>query len=75
MLLHATTTDLMSSYDKLRSKHFPKMTGLASLILHLGGKAISMENLASLTNQVEAKALQLHADSLMTDEGKSNNDR
>ncbi len=75
MLLHATTTDLMSSYDKLRSKHFPIMTGLASLILHLGGKAILMENLASLTNEAEVKALQLHADSLMTNEGKSNNDQ
>ncbi len=75
MLLHATTTDLTSSYDKLRSKHFPIMTGVASLILHFGGKAISMENLASLTNQAEAKALQLHADSLMTDEGKSNDNQ
>jgi hypothetical protein len=51
------------------------MTGLASLILHLGGKAILIENLASLINQAEAEALQLHADSLMTDEGKSNDNQ
>jgi hypothetical protein len=50
------------------------MTGLASLILHLGGKEILMDNLASLTDQAEAEALQLHAVTRMTDDVKSNDD-
>jgi len=74
MLLHATTTELSSNYDKLRSEHLPIMTGLASLILHLGGKEITTDNLALLTDQAEAEALQMHAATRMSDNGRSSGD-
>ncbi len=43
------------------------MTGIASLIQHLGGKDISIESLTSLTHQAEEEALRQHSDALQTE--------
>jgi hypothetical protein len=67
LLKQGQTMDLLSSYQRFRSKHFPIMTGIASLIQHLGGKDISIENLTSLTHQVEEEALRQHSDALQTE--------
>jgi hypothetical protein len=53
LLKQSQTMDLSSSYKRLRSKHFPIMMGIASLIQHLGGKDILIESITSLTHQAE----------------------
>jgi hypothetical protein len=43
------------------------MTGITSLIQHLGGKDILIESLTSLTHQAEEEALRQHSDTLQTE--------
>ena len=56
----APLPDLSVSYDKLRRHYFPIISGLATLITHLGGKTISSENIDKFTQQAKTDALVLH---------------
>ena len=56
---------LASQYEELCCTNFPIMTGLANLIMHLGGKEISHASLAILANQAEVEALLLYSSSMM----------
>jgi hypothetical protein len=57
--------DLSTHYDKLRGTSFPIIYGLATLIMHLGGEAISVQELEILlTHQAKDDALELHAASM-----------
>jgi hypothetical protein len=47
LLKQGQTMYLLSNYEKLRSEHFPIMTGIATLIQHLGGNEISIKSLAN----------------------------
>jgi hypothetical protein len=47
LLKQGQTMYLLSSYEKLRGEHFPIMTGIATLIQHLGGNKISIKNLTN----------------------------
>ncbi len=51
-------------YDKLRGASFPIISGLATLITHLGGEEISVQELEILTSQAKDNALELHAASM-----------
>ena len=57
----APLPNLTTHYDKLRQLSFPIIAGLANLIKHLGGEAISNDDIDGLTRQAEANALVLHA--------------
>jgi hypothetical protein len=59
------STILASGYKELRRTNFPIMTGLANLIMHLGGKEIPHASLAILTDQAEEEALLLYSSSTM----------
>jgi hypothetical protein len=56
----APLPDLTACYDKLRRHYFPIISGLATLITHLGGKTISSENIDKFTQQAKTDALVLH---------------
>jgi hypothetical protein len=66
ILKQGQTTDLSSRYESLMSEHFTIMTGIASLIQHLGGKDISINSLMYRTHQAEEEALQQHSDAQQT---------
>jgi hypothetical protein len=64
-LLKLSTTikplpDLSTCYDKLQGTSFPIISGLATLITHLDGEEISVQELEILTHQ----ALELHVASM-----------
>ena len=56
--------DLSTCCDKLRGTSFPIISGLATLITHLGGEKISVQELEILTHQAKDDALELHATSM-----------
>jgi hypothetical protein len=58
---HGLMPYLSSRYNKLRSTHLSIISGLAKLILHLGGKEISSHNLEELTCNAEEEVIKLHA--------------
>jgi hypothetical protein len=58
-------TDLSPCYDELQGASFPIISGLATLIRHLGSKDISPQELDILTRQAKDDALELHAASMM----------
>jgi hypothetical protein len=65
--LSATTKplpDLSTCYGKLRGTSFPIISGLATLITHLGGEKISVQELKILTHQAKDNALELHTTSM-----------
>ena len=51
--------DLTTRYDELQQLSFPIILGLAILITHLWGNAISSEDIDGFTQQAEANALVL----------------
>jgi hypothetical protein len=51
-------------YDKLQGTAFPIISGLATLIMHLGRAEISVQELEILSHQSEDDALELHAASM-----------
>ena len=53
------STLLASRYDELRCNNFPIMTGLANLIIHLGGDEIPHADLSILADRAEEEALLL----------------
>ena len=56
--------DLSTHYDKLRGTSFPIISGLATLITHLGGEEISVQELEILTHQAKDDALELDTASM-----------
>jgi hypothetical protein len=59
------STILTSQFEELCCANFPIMTGLANLIMHLGGKEIPQASLAILADQAEEEALLLYFSSTM----------
>jgi hypothetical protein len=59
-----TLPDLSTRYSKIWGASFPIISGLATLIKHLGGEEISVQELAILTHQAKEDALELHAASM-----------
>ena len=55
--------NLSTCYNKLWGASFPTISGLATLITHLGGEEISVQEL-DLTHQAKDGALELHAASM-----------
>jgi hypothetical protein len=66
LLKQGQTMYLLSSYEKLRSEHFLIMTGIATLIQHLGGNKISIKSLTNQTHQAEEEALQQYSNAKQT---------
>ena len=66
LLKQGQTMYLLSSYEKLRSEHFPIMTGIATLIQHLGGNKISIKSLTNQTHQAEEEALRQYSNAKQT---------
>ncbi len=60
---------LSSRYEELSSNTLPIITGLANLIMHLGGEEIPHTDLSILADQAEVEALRLY--SLATHKGSS----
>ncbi len=56
--------DLSTCYDELQGASFPIIPGLATLITHLGGEEISVQELEILTHQAKDNTLVLHAASM-----------
>jgi hypothetical protein len=56
--------DLSTCYDKLQGTSFPIISGLATLITHLGGEKISAQELKILTHHAKDDALELHTTSM-----------
>jgi hypothetical protein len=52
--------DFSTRYDEIRGASFPIISGLATLIMHLGGEEISVHELKIFTHQAEDDALELH---------------
>jgi hypothetical protein len=63
--------DLSSQYDELHSVHLSIISGLAKLVLHLGGKEISSHNIKELTRNAEEEAIKLHTATIPTKCGSS----
>ncbi len=53
--------DVSTRYNTLQGTSFPIISGLATLIMHLGGEEISVQELKTLTHQAKDNALKLHA--------------
>jgi hypothetical protein len=66
LLKQGQTMYLLSSYEKLRSEHFPIMTGIATLIQHLGENEISIKSLTNRTHQAEEEALRQYSNAKQT---------
>jgi hypothetical protein len=75
LLKQGQTMYLSSSYEKLRSEHFPIMTGITTLIQHLGGNKISIESLTNRTHQAEEEALRQYSNAKQTKIFPENLDR
>jgi hypothetical protein len=56
--------DLSAHYNKLRGNSFPIISRLATLITHLGGEEISVQELEILIHQANGNAFELHATSM-----------
>jgi hypothetical protein len=56
--------DLSTRYDKLWGTSFPIISELATLITHLGGEEISVQELEILIHQAKDNALELHTASM-----------
>ena len=56
----APLPDLTAHHDELRRHYLPIISGLASLITHLGGKTMSSEDIDQFTWQAKTDALVLH---------------
>jgi hypothetical protein len=56
--------DLSPRYDKLRDASFPTISGLATLITHLGSEEILCQEPEILTRQAKDDALELHTASM-----------
>ncbi len=56
--------DLSTHHAKFRGTSFPIISGLAILIMHLGGEEISVQELNMLNHQAKDDALKLHATSM-----------
>ena len=52
--------DLTALYDQLRRNYHPIISGLANLIIHLGGDTISEETIDQYSRQAETDALALY---------------
>ncbi len=57
-------TILASQYKELRCTNFPIMTGLANLIVHLGGEEIPYAGLSILADRAKKEALLLYSSSM-----------
>jgi hypothetical protein len=66
LLKQGQTMYLSSSYEKLKSEHFPIMTGIATLIQHLGGNKISIKSLTNRTHQAEEEPLRQYSNAKQT---------
>jgi hypothetical protein len=56
--------DLSTRYNKLRGTSFSIISGLATLITHLGGEEISVQEVKIFTRQAKNNVLELHAASM-----------
>jgi hypothetical protein len=56
--------DLSTHYDEIRGASFFIISGLATLIMHLGGEEIPVQELEILTHQAKDDALELHTASM-----------
>jgi hypothetical protein len=56
--------DLFTCYGRLQGTTFPIISGLATLITHLGGEEISAQELKILIHHAKDNALELHAASM-----------
>jgi hypothetical protein len=56
--------DLSTCYDKIWGTSFPIISGMATLITHLGGEEISAQELKIHTHHAKDDALELHAASM-----------
>jgi hypothetical protein len=56
--------DLSTRYDKIWGTSFPITSGLATLIMHLGGEEISAQELEILAHLTKDNALELHTASM-----------
>ncbi len=61
---HCRNSPLVTTDNKLRGASFPIISGLATLITHLGGEDISVQELEILTRQAKDDALELHTASM-----------
>ncbi len=66
---HGLMPDFSSLYNMLHSTHLSIISGLAKLILHLGGKEISSHNLKELTCNADEEGIKLHAATIPTECG------